>query len=296
MAISDINKGLSGVNPTANSILPNQTSNSGKVLGTDGANASWVAAAGAEATTSNKGISYLNNPITLANNATDANNDIDFSAGNAPLDDGSNQVLLTSTLIKRLDASWVAGTNQGGLFSGTKANSTKYYLFAITNGTIIDAGFDTSPTGANIPAGYKGSYRGMVLTDGSGNIRQFTRAGQYIEYVSDITDYNPSPTSGVFATYALSCPSKNNILAKIMVGQTYTGSGVVTLASSYRKTGSSANNVFFGGAINGYTSHSATNFVPLNSSAQVDIKFDFTAPTSSFAIVTKGYFDFNIKL
>jgi len=296
MAISDINKGLSGVNPTANSILPNQTSNSGKVLGTDGTNASWVDAAGAEATTSNKGISYLNDPIALANNATDANNDIDFSAGNAPLDDGSGQVLLSSTLVKRLDASWVAGTNQGGLFSGTKAINTRYYEFAITNGTINDAGFDISPTGANIPAGYKGSYRGMVLTDGSGNIRQFTRAGQYIEYVSDITDYNPSPTNGVFATYDLSCPSKNNILAKIMVAQTYTGTGVVALSSSYRKTGSSANNLFFGGGINGYTSHSATNFVPLNSSAQVDIKFDFSAPTSSFAIVTKGYFDFNIKL
>jgi len=248
------------------------------------------------ATTTNRGISYLSNPITIANNATDANNDIDFSAGNAPLDDGSGQVLLSSTLVKRLDASWSAGTNQGGLFSGTKANSTKYYLFSITNGTINDAGFDISPTGANIPAGYKGSYRGMVLTDGSGNIRQFTLAGQYIEYVSDITDYNPSPTSGVFATYALSCPLKNNILAKIMVVQTYTGTGVVTLASSYRKTGSSANNLFFGGAINGYTAHAGTNFVLLNSSAQVDIKFDFTAPTSLFGIVTKGYFDFNIKL
>ena len=29
---------------------------------------------------------------------------------------------------------------------------------------------------------------------------------------------------------------------------------------------------------------------------QVDIRFDFTAPTSLFSIVTKGYFDFNIKL
>ena len=248
------------------------------------------------ATTTNQGVAYLNNPITIANNATDANNDIDFSAGNAPRDDGSGQVLLASTLVKRLDASWSAGTNQGGLFSGTKANFTRYYLFAITNGTINDAGFDISPTGANIPAGYKGSYRGMVLTDGSGNIRPFTLAGQYIEYVGDITDYNPSPTSGVYATYALSCPSKNNILAKIMVAQAYTGSGVETLASSYRKTGSSANNLFFGGAVNGYTAHAATNFVPLNSSAQIDIKYDFTAPTSSFAIVTKGYFDFNIKL
>jgi hypothetical protein len=79
------------------------------------------------ATTTNQGVSYLNNPITVSNNASDANNDINFSSGNAPLDDGSGQVLLSSTLVKRLDASWSAGTNQGGLFSGTKAINTRYY-------------------------------------------------------------------------------------------------------------------------------------------------------------------------
>jgi hypothetical protein len=165
------------------------------------------------ATTTNQGVVYLNNPITIANNATDANNDIDFSAGNAPLDDGSGQVLLSSTLVKRLDASWVAGTNQNGLFSGTKANSTKYYLFAITNGTIIDAGFDISPTGANIPAGYKGSYRGMIKTDASGNILAFKQNKNKTLLTSPITEYSGT----VGATYAnltsSNVPLKDNIEA-----------------------------------------------------------------------------------
>jgi hypothetical protein len=250
-----------------------------------------------KASTTNQGVAYLNNPITIANNASDANNDIDFSAGNAPLDDGSGQVLLSSTLVKRLDASWVAGTNQGGLFSGTKANSTKYYLFAITNGTINDAGFDISPTGANIPAGYKESYRGAVLTDGSGNIRPFTLAGQYMSYVNEITDYTPtSPTSGVYQTYSLSCPSKPNILAYIRMTMVYTGAGVVAQDFNYRNTGQSGGNFFGGGAINGYQAQNPTGFVPLNSLAQVDLAFTYTAPSSNFAILTKGYFDFNIKL
>ena len=249
------------------------------------------------ATTTTQGVSYLNNPITIANNATDANNDIDFSAGNAPLDDGSGQVLLSSTLVKRLDASWVAGTNQGGLFSGTKAINTKYYEFAITNGTINDAGFDISPTGANIPAGYKGSYRGMVLTNGSGNIIPFTLAGQYMSYVVEITDYTPTtPTSGVYQTYALSCPSKNNILAYIRMQMLYTGTGVVAQDFNYRNTGQPSGNFFGGGAVNGYQAQNPTGFVPLNSSAQVDLAFTYAAPSSNFAILTKGYFDFNIKL
>ena len=149
------------------------------------------------ATTTTQGTAFLSNPITISNNATDANNDIDFSAGNAVLDDGSGQVLLSSTLVKRLDASWVAGTNQGGLFSGTKANSTKYYEFAITNGTITDAGFDINLSGANIPSGYKGSYRGMIKTDGSGNILPFKQTRNKTLLTSPITEYSGT----VGATY-----------------------------------------------------------------------------------------------
>jgi hypothetical protein len=166
-----------------------------------------------KATTTNQGVSYLNNPITVANNASDANNDLDFSAGNAPLDDGSGQVLLSSTLIKRLDASWVAGTNQGGLFSGTKANSTKYYEFAITNGTINDAGFDISPTGANIPAGYKGSYRGMVKTDSSGNILAFKQNKNKFLFASQITEFSGTVASTYTNLTSSNVPLKDNIEA-----------------------------------------------------------------------------------
>ena len=165
------------------------------------------------ATTTTQGITYINNPITIANNATDANNDIDFSAGNAPLDDGSGQVILSSTMVKRLDASWVAGTNQGGLFSGTKANSTKYYLFAITNGTINDAGFDSSATGANIPSGYKGSYRGMVKTDSSGNILAFKQTGNKFLLASQITEFSGTVASTYTNLTSTNVPLKSEIEA-----------------------------------------------------------------------------------
>ena len=251
------------------------------------------------ATSTTRGLTYLNNPITISNNVGNSNTHVDFSAGNAPLDDGSSQVLLSSVLTKRLDASWVAGTGNGGLFNGIaapKANSTKYYLFVITNGTITDAGFDSSPIGANIPAGYKGSYRGTVLTDGNGNIRAFTLAGQYMEYVNEVLDNAPTPTSGVYQTYTLSCPNKPNIVAYIRMNMVYTGSGVVPLDFFHRKTGSTSANYFGGGAVSGYTAHNPTNWVCLNSSAQIDLAFGFVAPTSNFAVTTKGYFDYNIKI
>jgi hypothetical protein len=257
------------------------------------------------ATTTNQGVSYLNNPITIANNASDANNDIDFSAGNAPLDDGSGQVLLSSTLVKRLDASWVAGTNQGGLFSGTKANSTKYYQFAITNGTINDAGFDISPTGANIPAGYKGSYRGMVKTDASGNILAFKQNRNKILLTSPITEYSGT----VHATYtnltSSNVPLKDNIEAivnlylDVPIAET-NGRAIIfkDLISSQQKqvilSRPTATLVLF--------SVQPDVIIGLNSSGQFQYKSTDaatgtdTSTTGTFQIKLNGWIDNNIKL
>ena len=152
-----------------------------------------------KATTTSQGIAFLSNPITISNNATDANNDIDFSAGNAPLDDGSGQILLASTLVKRLDASWSAGTNQGGLFSGTKATNTWYYIFTIVNTTTgaTDGGFDPSVSGANVPSGWKISkILHAIKTDGSGNILQgkFYSDGWFY-YNSEQGEYQTTATT-----------------------------------------------------------------------------------------------------
>jgi len=149
------------------------------------------------ATTAIKGAVFFSNPIIIANNATDSNNDIDFPSGNFQFSDGSGQAYLPSLLTKRLDASWVAGTNQGGLFSGTKAINTWYYCFAIYNPTTlaVDVGFDISSVGANIPAGFtKSRYIHAIRTNVSGNIIQgYWFANGRFKYSSNITE-TPSAT------------------------------------------------------------------------------------------------------
>ena len=263
---------------------------------------------GTKATTTTQGISYLNNPITIANNATDANNDIDFSAGNAPLDDGSGQVILSSTLVKRLDATWSAGTNQGGLFNGTavpKANSTKYYLFSITNGTINDAGFDSSATGANIPAGYKGSYRGMIKTDSSGNILAFKQTKNKFLLTSPITEYSGT----VGATYtnltSTNVPLKSeieaivNLYLEVPIGET-NGRAIIfkDLISNQQKqvilSKPASTIVLF--------SIMPDVLIGLNSSGQFQYKSTDastgldTLTTGTFQIKLNGWIDNNIKL
>lgn len=106
-------------------------------------------------------------------NASDTDHDIDFSAGRIADTTGTALLITLATCTKRLDASWSAGTNAGGLFSGTVAADTTYYAFLIESNSdgSIDCGFDTSSTAANIPAGYT-KYRriGSFATDGSANI------------------------------------------------------------------------------------------------------------------------------
>jgi hypothetical protein len=257
------------------------------------------------ATITTQGISYLNNPITIANNATDANNRIDFSAGNAPLDDGSAQVLLSSILVKRLDASWSAGTNQGGLFSGTKANSTRYYEFAITNGIINDAGFDISPTGANIPAGYKGSYRGMIKTDGSGNILAFKQNKNKILLTAQITEYSGTVGTTYTNLTSSNVPLKDNIEAitnlNFNIPSTETNGRSIKfkdLVSLQEKQVITVRNT----AITSYAT-APDVVIALNSSAQFQYKsVDAQTPstdsltTGTLEIKLNGWIDNNIKL
>lgn len=257
------------------------------------------------ATKSVKGSAFLSDPITISNNATDANNDIDFSAGNAPLDDKSGQVLLSTTLVKRLDASWVAGTNQGGLFSGTKANSTKYYEFALTNGTINDAGFDISPTGANIPSGYKGSYRGMIKTDSSGNILPFKQTKNKTLLTSPITEYSGT----VGATYtnltSTNVPLKNEIEAIVNLNFNIPSSETNGRSIKFKDLVSLQEKQVITTRNTSITSYATIPdvLIGLNSSAQFQYKCVFadnpatdTSTTGTFEIKLNGWIDNNIKL
>jgi len=139
-----------------------------------------------QATTTASGFSLLPNQITIENDSGDTAHDILFNAGNFNFDDGSGQAILSSNLIKQIDAAWVAGNNQGGLFSGTVAANTTYHMFVISNddGSLVDAGFSSNINAADIPTGYTKKRRiASLRTDASSNIRNgeyiFNRDGSY---------------------------------------------------------------------------------------------------------------------
>lgn len=122
--------------------------------------------------------------LILSNNGTDSDHDIDIAVGQAMDSTNAALIELDSILTKRIDASWTAGTNQGGFPTGlTLSADTWYHLLAIRDrlaGT-IDAGFDTSLTATNLLADATAytEYRrvGSVLTDGTSNILPFFQIG-----------------------------------------------------------------------------------------------------------------------
>lgn len=175
------------------------------------------------ATTSTSGTALLPKPITIANNVSDTNNDIDFGAGVFQFDDGSGQAVATA-LTKRLDATFVAGNNQGGLDTGAKANSTRYYMFAIYNPTTSTADFlfSASKASPTMPSGYtKKQYLGCAITDGSGNIRNgtyYVSKSQY-EFVYNsamIVDLNiTNPPTGSRSAATITAPINSYALLSV---------------------------------------------------------------------------------
>jgi len=166
------------------------------------------------ATTSNKGISLLPNPITVLN-GTDTDHDIDFTAGVFQFNDGSGQSI-ASALTKQIDATWAAGDDAGGLADAlTLAIDTTYHMFALSNeaGSSTDFGFDTSLTAVNLLADSAVISAGLTkykriascITDGSSNILNgsyhFNPDGSYnfkfSNPINDVLDTNPGTSAQV---------------------------------------------------------------------------------------------------
>ena len=139
-----------------------------------------------KATTTTQGVAYLNNPITIANNATTPNTKIDFLAGIMTFDDGSGQINASAMTG---DLANTFGTSDGMLDTGTKASTSDYSLFAIYNPTtgIIKPLASLSRTAPTMPSGFtKKDYRGKILTDASGNIIGFKQYKDLFEITGSL--------------------------------------------------------------------------------------------------------------
>lgn len=93
--------------------------------------------------------------FTIENDVTDPTNDIVILAGSCRDSGDTEDIHLTTTLIKRLDAAWAVGTGNGGLDSGAIADTT-YHLYVIkrTDTGVVDCLFSTAASNPTMPTDY----------------------------------------------------------------------------------------------------------------------------------------------
>lgn len=167
----------------------------GRVAGIAGGGEAWVV----------PGVRGHISGLLPSNNGTDAEHDIDISAGACRNSDDDATIALTTGITKRLDATFAEGTGNGGMADGESLpTSSTVHLFIVTKDTdgTVDVMADTSVTGANADAGWTVERRiASLRTDSSANILAGTAVetggGAYMwQYATPIAEWATSLNAG----------------------------------------------------------------------------------------------------
>ncbi|NZD48438.1 hypothetical protein [Rhizobium leguminosarum] len=159
--------------------------------------------------------------LTLSNNSGSPNTHIDFSAGSARL--GSSFVSNPSSITKRTNGTFAAGTGAGGLDTGSVAANATYFAYALRkdDDLTFDIVLSTSATIAGVNTALLTGYTivkciGVVLTDASSNIRPFVLypRDEYT-FVTPVKDAIGLAVSTASALLTLTTPNGVKVKAKL---------------------------------------------------------------------------------
>lgn len=230
--------------------------------------------------------------LTVSNNASDATNDLDFTAGVAA-SDGTTPTLmsLAASMTKRLDANWVAGSGNGGLDTGSPANGW-YYPYLIgksTDPAAADILFSASPTSPTMPSGWDLKRMILPFWRDAGAIRPFThRAGNDVTWVAPVEAFSNTTVSTTGALVTLAAPPVSGAQAKV---RSLLSNGATSYAwvrdATQVNDAAALSNCDMAVTSSSIRSTSMKN-VFVNSSSQVRYRSD-TASVGSFIISCEGF-------
>jgi hypothetical protein len=133
-----------------------------------------------------------------------------FSVAPGLTSDPANTGLMAlASSLTKTTALWVAGTNKGGLDTGTIAANTWYHIFAIANSnfTSIDVLFSLSPSAPALPAGYTFNRRiGSLRTNGSSSFTKYWQTDDLFFWDQVVNELNFVAISGL-VTVTLTVPT-----------------------------------------------------------------------------------------
>lgn len=233
--------------------------------------------------------------LTLSNNGSDATNDIDIAAGVA-VDQGQGAFMaLTTGITKRLDAAWAAGTNQGGLDTGSIANAW-YHMWAIRNPVsgVVDVLFSTSATAPTMPTGYTQKCRIGAVQRVGGSLWAFTQVGPTFFITTPVLDIDVTndTTSATTRTLA-SVPTGVKTIAQLIVGTFRVTAGSLVYVRNTEQTDSAPSATAAPLATLRCPAGTGTVFgrvdIQANTSAQITTRADGASTT--LKILTLGWID-----
>jgi hypothetical protein len=145
--------------------------------------------------------SYLSG-LTLS--TAGSSNTMSIAAGMG-MDSTNATSLVLASAISKTTGAWAVGTGNGGLDSGTIANSTWYYYYLINNPItgVTDVIFSTSSSAPTLPSGYTlYRYIGGGLTNGSAQWTSFTQFGDTYYWGTPVLDFSGT---GATSRQTLTC-------------------------------------------------------------------------------------------
>jgi hypothetical protein len=204
-----------------------------------------------------------------------------------------------SALIKRLDASWVTGTNQGGLSSSLTIANTTYHIFAIRVAGVDDVGFDTSVTAANLIADHSATHIRRIgsIVRAGGVINPFVQNNDKFMLQTPVKDIDNATLTTASQTETLASIPTGIVVEAIITAFAYRTGG--TIYVYVRALTQSDQAPTFGGYANLYDPSSgagdeANLRIMTNTSSQIAARA--SAAASQFVIMTHGWVDMRGRL
>jgi hypothetical protein len=144
--------------------------------------------------------------------------------------DSTNTTLMSLAAISKTTASWAVGSGNGGIDTGSIANSTWYHFYLIerTDTGVTDVIFSLSASAPAFPTSYTLTrYIGSAKTDGSAHWTAFTQVGDKFIWAAAVTDVNAIAATAARVVTTLTVPTGIVVSALFRGGLNSTSTGTM---------------------------------------------------------------------
>lgn len=217
------------------------------------------------------------------------------SAGMCADSNNADYISLESA-ISKTTSSWAVGSGNGGLDTGTIANSTWYHAYVIrrTDTGVVDALVSLSASAPTLPSGYTLARRlGAMKTNGSGQWTKFVQLGDEFLWDVSVVDANAvTPGVTTATTTTLTVPTGIQVWALLSGNvRDNTNAGSTLNVSSFDQSdqASSLSTAFT--IISGPSSQNGGAPIQTRTNTSAQVRTRVSTTTAFFTLITNGWID-----